>query len=105
MKKSTLNRLTLVFILAGVGSYALGHGEMFDWYVANAFRNLFMVCLIVLPLLLFVRVVSAIFLPAMGGSSVQTLELVYGAVYMFLTEEARVLWVKEIEAQRGKAKK
>lgn len=105
MKKSTLNILTLASFLGAILSYALGHGELLDYWAENVFKNVFMVCLIVLPILLLVRVVSAIFLPAMKGSSVQNLELVYAAAYLFLTEKARSSWAREIEVQRDREKK
>ena len=96
MQKTTLVKLTYLTFIVGVASYFMGHSDVLGRDAELAARYIFMASFGLFPLLLMIRVMSALALSGLSHLPVQTLASMYVFFYLVLTKEARLEWTEKI---------
>ena len=101
MSEKTLNRLILLSALLTIAGFFIINGKLIGNEAAmKYFGYVYVLPFAMTPLLLICKLVSRIFLEALKGQPISSMENYYLLYYLLLTKEARTEWAAYIDENK-----
>lgn len=104
MSEKSLNYLILIFFLITIGGAFVVSGNLIENEIAKKYiRYAYVIPFGITPLLLIAKIVSRLFLGALKGRPLSSIECWFAIYYLLLTKEARKEWIDYIEEEKRKS--